>query len=90
MNIEEIRSEIDCVDKEIASLIKKRMELSRAMAEAKKNEKAPVYDAKREEEVIKNVSRGFKDVELIMIQDIYRKLMDTGKCIQRRNIKRKD
>lgn len=58
------RKIIDEVDSEIAQLFCKRMEAVKAIAEYKKEHGLPIYDADREEEIIRAVAARVKDEEL--------------------------
>ena len=51
-NINEIRKEINNIDKDMAILFQKRMELVNLVIEYKKINNLPIYDPKREEELI--------------------------------------
>ncbi len=58
--IEQLRKEIDKIDEEIMSLLKKRLDAAEKIAEEKKKAGVQVYDQKREEQVIekaKNLAR---------------------------------
>ena len=50
MKLEEYREKIDTVDEKLVALFAERMELSRAIAEYKKENGLPVLDASREKE----------------------------------------
>ncbi len=52
MDIKKIRDEIDFIDKEMAILFEKRMEQSFQVAQYKKEHDLPIFDQKREREVI--------------------------------------
>lgn len=54
MKLEEYREKIDAVDEKLVALFAERMELSRAIAEYKKENGLPVLDASREKEKLKN------------------------------------
>ena len=56
MKLEEYREKIDTVDEKLAALFAERMELSRAIAEYKKENGLPVLDASREKEKLKSVA----------------------------------
>ena len=56
-NLEKARLIINEVDKEMIELFKKRMEAAKMVAEFKKENNKPIFDKKREEELIKrNIS----------------------------------
>ena len=56
MKLEEYREKIDIVDAKLIALFAERMELSRAIAEYKKENGLPVLDASREEEKLNSVA----------------------------------
>ena len=61
MDIKELRLRINEIDKEMASLFEKRMEVARLIAEYKKENAIPIFDKKREEELIKTNSELIQD-----------------------------
>ena len=57
MDLKEIRTQIDAIDKQMASLFQKRMELVKEVATYKAQNNLPIEDKDREQELIKkNVS----------------------------------
>lgn len=56
MKLEEYREKIDAVDEKLVALFAERMELSRAIAEYKKENGLPVLDALREKEKLKSAA----------------------------------
>ena len=56
MKLEEYREKIDAVDEKLVALFAERMELSRAIAEYKKENGLPVLDAFREKEKLKRAA----------------------------------
>ena len=56
MNLEEIRTEIDSIDKALVSLFIRRMNCASAVAEYKKANDLPILDASRERALLKKVS----------------------------------
>ena len=55
MDLDELRKEIDAVDRQIVELFEKRMEISEHIAAFKRKEGIPVQDKAREQEKIKQV-----------------------------------
>ncbi|MBE6052900.1 MAG: prephenate dehydratase [Clostridium sartagoforme] len=56
-SLEDYRKEIDSIDKELIALFEKRMNVAIKVGEYKKDRNLPIFNAKREEEVIeKNIS----------------------------------
>ena len=56
MKLEEYREKIDAVDEKLVALFAERMELSRAIAEYKKENGLPVLDASREKEKLNSAA----------------------------------
>ena len=54
MELQDIRKEIDALDRELTELFCKRMELSAAVAEYKRRTGTAVLDPEREKEIITN------------------------------------
>ena len=51
MILSELREKIDTLNRELVSLIAKRMEIAREIARIKKQKKLPVFDEKREKAI---------------------------------------
>lgn len=56
MNLDELRFEIDKIDGEMIRLFSERMEVSKQIAEYKKENNLPVYDPVREEMKLEDIS----------------------------------
>jgi len=52
MSLEKLRTEIDLIDQEMLKLFKKRMELSKQIGNFKKVNNLPIFDEKRESEIL--------------------------------------
>ena len=59
--LSEIRKDIDRVDKDLKTLFEERLSLSREVAGLKKERKLPIYDQKREEEILEMLSKEYED-----------------------------
>lgn len=81
MSLENIRKEIDGIDKELTLLLKKRMDCSLKVAEIKRAENLPVYHPGREQEIIDRVSRNGGEYGEY-IGEIYRYLMSCSRELQ--------
>lgn len=57
MTLEEIRTEIDRIDKQLLPLFVGRMKCSEQVAQIKREQGLPVFDAKREQEILDRVER---------------------------------
>lgn len=82
MDLSEIRKEIDATDSEILALYEKRMGLARSVAEYKTEHKLPVYQGKREEEVLQRITE-MSSAELSGgARLLFSNIMDISKCYQ--------
>jgi chorismate mutase/prephenate dehydratase len=80
MELTELRNKIDNIDKEILRLFRERMDVSTAVAEYKRIHSMPVFDKKREDEILQK----FQGSEKVLWMDI----MDISKAIQRQELYR--
>ena len=55
MDLKELRNKINEIDEELLSLYLKRMDISKQIGQYKKEHNLPIYDSKREEELINNL-----------------------------------
>ena len=55
MKLEKLRRSIDSIDGEILNLFLKRLEFCKEIGKLKKGEKFPVFDSKRENEILYKV-----------------------------------
>ena len=87
MEIADWRQQIDELDKEIVALISKRAEAAKAIGALKRTTEIPVYEPNREQQVfdhVKSLNPGpLTDLELM---DIYERLMDVMRSLQRRDL----
>ncbi len=81
MNLDDIRRDIDAIDRELIPLLKKRMECSLKVAEIKRKEGLPVYHPKREEEILSRVSEAGGEFGRY-IESVYRELMSVSREAQ--------
>lgn len=87
MEISDWRRKIDDLDEQIVKLISERAEAAKAIGALKIHSELPVYEPKREQEVIRHVKRvnpgPLADAQMV---DIYERLMDVMRTLQRRDI----
>ena len=81
MKLEDIRKDIDAVDKELVPLLKKRMECSLKVAEIKANQGLAVYHPKREEEILDKVTADGGEFGTY-IASVYREIMGVSREAQ--------
>ena len=56
LTIEQMRKKIDKIDAKILSLIEERVQVAKKIGESKRRNKQPIYDNKREGEIIGNLT----------------------------------
>ncbi|WP_295155901.1 chorismate mutase [uncultured Brachyspira sp.] len=89
--LQELRKEIDKIDKKIVNLIDERMKISIKVGETKKKYNAQIFDPKREKEVIQNKIKLLENKELSgLITTIYSEIMYTSKQLQKYLIDKSD
>ncbi len=85
MKLEDIRKDIDRIDKELVPLLKERMDCSLQVAEIKKAEGLPIYHPVREQEILDRVNEaGGKYGRYI--ESVYRELMSVSREAQQAEI----
>ena len=70
--LKELRKQINEIDDEILSLYLKRMNISKQIGQYKKEHSLPIYDQKREEELINNLLNKIDNYEL---KENYKKII---------------
>ena len=79
-----LRNEIDRIDKQIINLIDERMKISLMVGETKKKNNIPIFDPKREKEVIASKIELLENKELSsLITTMYNDIMYTSKQLQK-------
>ena len=81
MKLEDIRKDIDKVDKELVPLLKKRMECSLKVAEIKAKEGLPIYHPQRETQILENVAQEGGEFGSY-IASVYREIMGVSREAQ--------
>ena len=85
MSLEEIRKDIDELDRELIPLLKKRMECSLKVAEIKKAEGLPIYHPAREQKILDRVNVAGGEYGRY-IESVYRELMSVSREAQQAEI----
>ena len=76
MEISDWRLKIDEIDKNILDLLNKRAEYALKIAKLKKGDGTPVYDARREEDIISNIMmKNNGPLPDLCVQDVFRKII---------------
>lgn len=82
--LQNLRNKIDNIDKDIVKLIEKRMKISYEIGQYKKENNIPIFDEKREKEVLDRKKELLENKDLSsMIIDIYNIIMNKSKDIQK-------
>lgn len=81
MTLEEIRGEIDAIDRQLLPLFLARMDCARKVAAVKKEQNLPIFNAAREEEILNQVEKdaGESGAEARMF---YASLMEMSRTLQ--------
>jgi chorismate mutase len=84
MDISDWRNRIDELDEQIVRLLSERAAAAVAIGEIKRKNSAPIYEPNREQAVFEHV-RGVNPGPLTgaQIQDVYERLMDVMRALQR-------
>ena len=79
--LEELRNEIDSINKKLVLLLARRMSVTQQIATLKKKDQKPVHDPKREEDILLKVSSDAKDYGLdeAFIKRIFTEIMEYTK-----------
>lgn len=89
LNLEEIRKDIDRIDREMAKLFEERMNVVMKVAEYKKINNMPVKDRAREERVLEKANHIIKNKKYVSgFQKILRDIMDFSCELQGEELKK--
>lgn len=83
--IEDLRKEIDLIDREMASMFSKRMDLVKEIGNLKKKNNIKIRDLEREKQVISVNSMYVKDGYQSYYHKLIRTIMTLGKKIQEKD-----
>ena len=83
MTIENIRAEIDKTDSELIKIFEKRMSLSAEIAAEKKEKNLPVFDEKREQEILKKIAEKSSPEYEKYTQELYKKIFELSRNYQK-------
>ncbi|SDZ06432.1 chorismate mutase [Proteiniborus ethanoligenes] len=83
------RDEINKIDNELTLLFEKRMNISKRVAEYKKNNNIPIYDPVREDEIIRENIEKLNDNGLSQeLELFYRNIFKISRIVQEKEMKR--
>jgi chorismate mutase / prephenate dehydratase len=82
--LENLRTRIDALDKQIAHLLQERAEISKQVGQTKSaGETAPIFVPNREAEVLANVQSVSGPLDGNSLASIYREILSTSRALQR-------
>ena len=86
MDLNEIRNRIDGIDDQIVKLFVERMKLTEGVAKYKVEHSLPVFQGKREKEILERVASMSPDNMANGSRLLFANLMDISKCYQQEQI----
>ena len=90
LDLYKIRQEIDQVDKQLAEVLEKRLQLVLKVAEYKQEKGIPVKDANREEQVIAKVTGMLHNQEYgLAVAKIMRSIIDVACSLEEELLRKK-
>ncbi|MEE3362703.1 MAG: chorismate mutase [Anaerovoracaceae bacterium] len=87
-DLNELRSEIDVIDREIIDLFRRRMRVALDIAEYKRENSVPVTDSGRESDILKKVAELAGEELAPYAEELYRSMFEVSKAYQRKSIGR--
>lgn len=83
VDLKDLRNEIDFIDKELVKLLEKRMNISVKIGEIKKEKDLPIFDEKRENEILENRISILENKKLSkQIRSIFKEIMYNSRTLQ--------
>ncbi|MEG1972530.1 MAG: chorismate mutase [Oscillospiraceae bacterium] len=80
--LQQLRQDIDGIDRELLRLFEQRMEITKRVGEIKTSLSKPIYDRKREEEIMQKVSENSSPHLCSYCLAFFRTMMDLSKDYQ--------
>ena len=75
MSLDEHRREVDRIDREILRLLGERLQVARAIGEAKLKSGAPVYAPQREEQLLRSITEAAPAIPASGLRAVYREII---------------
>jgi len=86
--MEDLRNRIDIIDQSIQNLFLERMQVVKQIALYKKENNLPIFDEKREKEIIEASVKEIDDLNLTdLYEEFYKEIIKISKKYQERIIK---
>ena len=86
MNIEELRNKIDSIDSELIRLFQERMETAASIADYKKENGLPVFDAEREKAVVDKVTSALREELVPFGEKLYEAIFELSRSYQEKRM----
>jgi chorismate mutase / prephenate dehydratase len=87
MNLTELRTQIDSIDKQVLELLNDRVRLAAEIGRVKRSKGDEIYVAKREEEVLQRLAKHNKGpLDEKAIRAIYREIMSAAIALEKRTV----
>ena len=90
MDLLSLRKQIDEVDEKLMPLLIERMELSKAVAQYKKENSLPILNTQREQEILEQVRSTCPDEYKDAVCAVFSAIMDASKDVQKHIIDNKN
>lgn len=81
-SLEELREEIDILNKNLAETFEKRLELCSKIAEIKERDSLPVYDPSREQEILKKIKENSSPEFSEYVTDLFKTVFSLSRKLQ--------
>ena len=87
MNLDELRTEIEDIDREIVELVARRTYVADTIAEVKAERDLPTTDESQEERVMERAAQNAErfEVDANLVKAVFRLLIELNKAEQRRS-----
>jgi chorismate mutase len=87
MNLDELRTEIEDIDREIVELVARRTYVADTIADVKAERDLPTTDESQEERVMERAAQNAErfEVDANLVKAVFRLLIELNKAEQRRN-----
>ena len=85
MSLQEYRKKIDALDEQLLELVVKRLEICQEIAKYKQENKLPVQNKKREQELIKNRIEKFRELGIDdekFVEELFELIMKKSREVQ--------
>ncbi len=87
-DLKELRAKLDAIDRDMVALFEKRMDISRKVAETKKEQGLPVLDQSREEQVLASRCGYLTDTTITAeTRALYQEIMRLSRGVQEKLLK---